>query len=160
MTQAAIERATAAAGVDTLRSFCIGHLPPRFAPALPYTMLCPEPLGVPGELVIDDQRFGPGYDGATLAEYSQLFGLQDLIEAGDLVADRLYLFQYRKFIGLRLGGAPATAPWVRVLQPAEAQSLFPTAEQLLAGVDNSPVVQHAQSGHGGADIDHGHEGVP
>lgn len=115
-----------------LRAFCIGHLPPRFAPALDYTMLCPQPLGVPGELVIADRRFGAGLDGATLAEYSQLFGLQDLIEAGDVVADRLYLFQYRKFIGLQLGGAPATAPWVRVLQPAEAQTLFPTAQQLLA----------------------------
>ena len=118
--------------VSALRAFCIGHLPPRFAPALDYTMLCPQSLGVAGELVIDDRRFGPGCDGAALAEYSQLFGLQDLIEAGDLVADRLYLFQYRKFIGLQLGGAPATAPWVRVLQPAEAQTLFPTAEQLLA----------------------------
>ena len=132
MVQATIERATAAAGVGTLRAFCIGHLPPRFAPALAYTMLCPQPLGVAGELVIDDQRFGPGIDGGALAEYSQLFGLQDLIESGDIVADRLYLFQYRKFIGLQLGGAPATAPWVRVLQPAEAQVLLPSAEQLLA----------------------------
>ncbi|MCY1175552.1 hypothetical protein D9M73_157950 [compost metagenome] len=31
---------------------------------------------------------------------------------------------------------------------------LPTAEQLFAGVDNPPVVQHAQGGHGGADVHH------
>jgi hypothetical protein len=117
---------------STLSAWCIGHVPPRFAPALPYTLLCPQPLGVPGEQVIDDARFGAELHGAALAEYSQLFGLQDLIEAGDVVADRLYLFQYRKFVGLRPGGQAANAPWVRVLRPGEAPALFPSAEQLLA----------------------------
>jgi hypothetical protein len=116
----------------TLRAYCIGHVPPRFAPALPFAMLCPQPLGLKDELVIDDHRFGPGLDGAALAEYSQLFGLQDLIEAGDVVADRLYLFQYRKFVGFRAGGAPATAPWVRIARPAEAAELFPTEAELRA----------------------------
>ncbi len=117
---------------STLRAFCIGHVGPAFVPPIPYTMLCPRPLGLPGEIVIDDGRFGPEMDGAALAEYSQLFGLQDLLEAGDVVADRLYLFQYRKFIGLRDGGMPATAPWVRVARPDEATALFPALQQLQA----------------------------
>ncbi len=135
-------------GSATLRAFCIGHVPPRFAPALPYTMLSPRPLGVAGELVLDDARFGPGLDGAALAEYSQLFGLQDMLEAGDLVADRLYLFQYRKFIGLRAGGSPATAPWVRIARPDEAATLCPTAEQLLAAPQ--PVVVGSMQALGGS----------
>ncbi|MEO5629127.1 MAG: hypothetical protein ABIQ62_05090 [Thermomonas sp.] len=135
-------------GSATLRAFCIGHVPPRFAPALVYTMVSPRPLGVPGELVLSDQRFGPGLDGAALAEYSQLFGLQDMLEAGDLVADRLYLFQYRKFIGLRAGGAPAMEPWVRIARSEEAAMLCPTAEQLLAAPQ--PVVVGSMHALGGS----------
>ncbi|MBL8339941.1 MAG: hypothetical protein JNL30_00620 [Rubrivivax sp.] len=120
------------AAPKTLRAFCIGHVMPVFAPTLPYTMLTPRPLGLRGEIVLADQRFGPGIHGAALAEYSQLFGLQDLLEAGDLVADRLYLFQYRKFIGLREGGLPATAPWLRIAPPAQARALMPTEAELHA----------------------------
>jgi hypothetical protein len=116
----------------TLRAYCIGHVPPVFTPTLPFTMLTPRPLGVRGEIVLADQRFGLGIQGAALAEYSQLFGLQDLLEAGDLVADRLYLFQYRKFIGLREGGLPATAPWLRIAPPAQTRSLMPTEAELHA----------------------------
>lgn len=115
-----------------VRAFCIGHLRPAFEAPLPYTMLVPRALGIAGECVIADQRFGAGIDGAELAEYSQLFALQDLLEAGDLVADRLYLFQYRKFIGFRTGGSPATAPWLRIATPAEAPALMPTMAQLEA----------------------------
>ncbi len=115
-----------------LAAFCIGHQPPCFVSPLPYTMLCPSPLGLPGERVIADQRFGPGVDGGALAEYSQLFGLADLLQAGDVVADRLYLFQYRKFLGLRPGGGPSNAPWLRVLRPDNAALFVPTPEELLA----------------------------
>lgn len=117
---------------DTLRAFCIGHLGPAFTPPIPYTLLCPRPLGTPGEIVIDDDRFGSGVDGPSLAEYSQLFGLQDLIEAGDVVAERLYLFQYRKFLGLRPGGGAANAPWLRVLRPDNAAPFFPRLVELQA----------------------------
>ena len=125
-----VPAAAAASPEAVLSACCIGHLPPCFVPPLPYTMLCPAPLGLPGERVLDDERFGPGIDGGALAEYSQLFGLQDLLEAGDIVADRLYLFQYRKFLGLRPGGAASNAPWVRVLRPDIAPLLFPTWDEL------------------------------
>jgi hypothetical protein len=113
-----------------VRAFCIGHVRPVFEPTLPFTMLCPKALGLPGEVVLPDHRFGPGIQGAVLAEYSQLFGLQDLLEAGDIVADRLYLFQYRKFIGFRAGGQAATAPWLRIAPPDQARTLMPTLEEL------------------------------
>ena len=116
----------------TVRAFCIGHVPPVFAPLLPYTMLCPKPLGLSNELVIADARFGPDINGAMLAEYSQLFGLQDMIEAGDVVADKLYLFQYRKFVGFQFGGTAANAPWVRILKPVQAAALLPNQAQLEA----------------------------
>jgi hypothetical protein len=115
-----------------LRAFCIGHVPPVFTPALPFDMLCPHPLGLPNERVLADDRFGPQADGAALAEYSQLFGLQALLEAGDVVADRLYLFQYRKFLGFRHGGVPANAPWARIASPHEAATLCPGIDELQA----------------------------
>jgi hypothetical protein len=93
-------------------------------------MLCPNPLGMPGELVIPDNRFGEHIDGGCLAEYSQLFRLYELIEAGDVSADRLYLFQYRKFIGFRRGGLPATSPWIRIVGRVEADQLFPSMEAM------------------------------
>jgi hypothetical protein len=115
---------------EVLRAFCIGHVLPRYVSCLPYTMLCPKPLGIRGEIVIPDERFGTAIDGAQLAEYSQLFGLQDRLESGDIVADRLYLFQYRKFVGLRSGGRAANAPWLRVLQIHEADLLMPSLDEL------------------------------
>lgn len=117
-------------GSTALRAFCVGHVAPTFRPSLPYTMLCPRSLGLPGEMVLADERFGAAVHGAALAEYSQLFGLQDLLEAGDVVADRLYLFQYRKFIGFRAGGQASTAPWVRMSSAAEASALMPSLDEL------------------------------
>lgn len=119
--------------MDSVRAFCIGHVPPVFQPGLPYTMLTPRPLGLPGEIVLPDERHAaPGLQGAVLAEYSQLFSLQDMIEAGEIQAQRLYLFQYRKFIGLRAGGLPATAPWVRIAPPGEAGAMMPALQELAA----------------------------
>ncbi len=115
-----------------LKSYCVGHVLPSFPAPIAYEMLSPVPLGIPGECVIDDQRFGQGVDGASLAEYSQLFGLYEMLKAGDVVADELYLFQYRKFLSPNAGGSQATAPWVRVLQPHEADSVFPSPDQLEA----------------------------
>lgn len=131
-----------------VRAFCIGHVRPVFEPTLPYTMLAPKSLGVAGEIVVEDTRFGHGGDGAELAEYSQLFGLAQMIEAGDVVADRLYLFQYRKFIGFRAGGLPATAPWVRIAPPAECATLLPSIDELAAAPH--PVVVGSMFALGGS----------
>ena len=93
-------------------------------------MLCPKPLGTPNELVIEDNRFGDGIDGGTLAEYSQLFALSEMLQSGDVVADDLFLFQYRKFLSPNEGGLQAMAPWVKVLRPHDAAGVFPTEAQL------------------------------
>lgn len=97
---------------------------------MPYQMLCPFSLGVSNELVVDDLRFGSKIDGAALAEYSQLFALAELLSAGDIIADNLYLFQYRKFISPNEGGLQSVAPWVKVLTSEAAGPIFPTLNQL------------------------------
>lgn len=113
-----------------LKIYCIGHALPLFAPPVPFEILCPSPLGVANELVVDDNRFGPSVDGSSLAEYSQLFGLHDRLLSGDIVADDLFLFQYRKFISPSFGGFESVSPWVRVLPPEMAPGIFPSIEQL------------------------------
>jgi hypothetical protein len=113
-----------------LQSFCIGHIPPLFRTPIDFHMLCPASLGMDNEIVIDDNRFGNNIDGGSLAEYSQLFALAEMLSAGDLVADDLFLFQYRKFISPNQGGVPSTASWVRIATAGESESLFPSAGQL------------------------------
>jgi len=113
-----------------LKSFCIGHTAPLFRPDTHFKMVCPFSLGLPGELVVDDNRFNINVDGATLAEYSQLFALSEMIQAGEVVADELFLFQYRKFLSPNFGGAASVSPWIRVLRPDEGVLVFPTLEQL------------------------------
>lgn len=113
-----------------LKSYCVGHTQPHFTPTIDYVMLCPSAVGAVNELIVQDDRFGSEIDGASLAEYSQLFGLCDLLEAGDIVADRLFLFQYRKFISPKVGGQPSMAPWIKILSPQEGAAVFPSMEYL------------------------------
>jgi len=104
---------------------CVGHKTPNFSPLANYLMLCPSSLNMPNELVISDGRFGEEIDGASFAEYSQLFGLAELIKSGEFNAEALYLFQYRKFLSPFLGGFDSKAPWVKILSPKLAIDLFP-----------------------------------
>ena len=76
-----------------MKAYCTGHTVPLFASPISFEMLCPASLGIPNELAIDDGRSGGLVDGGELAEYSQLFGLHDLLLSGDVVAKHLYLFQ-------------------------------------------------------------------
>lgn len=113
-----------------MKAYCIGHTMPLFKPPVFFEMLCPTSLGIPNELVVDDNRFGAGIDGGGLAEYSQLFGLHDLLLSGDVVAEHLFLFQYRKFISTLMGGVESVSPWIRVLMPDTAPAVFPSQVQL------------------------------
>lgn len=116
-----------------ISSYCVGHTTPVFKPPVPFTMLTPKSLGTEREIVIDDHRFGEHIDGSSLAEYSQLFVLAHMLSSGDVTADKLFLFQYRKFLSpQREAGLQANAPWVRVLRPGEASAAFPDQSVLEA----------------------------
>jgi hypothetical protein len=113
-----------------LQSFCIGHIAPFFKPSALFRVVCPRSLGIPNEIVISDERFGSKADGAALSEYSQLFGLSELLKAGDLLADTLHFFQYRKFISPWCAAQNGATQWVNYLAPSDVTSLFPTPDQL------------------------------
>ena len=122
-----------------VKAYCIGHVAPAFEAPIQFQILCPQPTGMKNEIIIDDNRFGQNIDGSSLAEYSQLFGLAKMIEAGDIQADNLFLFQYRKFISPIPGGVEATASWLRILTPETAKPIFPS-DQLLNELDSRIIV--------------------
>jgi hypothetical protein len=108
-----------------IKNICIGHKSPDFNPAIPFLMVSPLSLGMPNEMIFGDDRFGYGVDGRSLAEYSQLFGLLDLINSGEIIANNLFLFQYRKFLSPVNVGYDSVAPWVKVVGPNLASNIFP-----------------------------------
>lgn len=116
--------------MKNIKKICIGHKAPEFKPTDNFIMLCPESTGVHDEIIISDHRFGINYDGASLAEYSQLFGLAEMIKSGDFIADGLYLFQYRKFISPKFGGYDSVASWTKVLSSEMAADFFPDQDSL------------------------------
>jgi hypothetical protein len=118
---------------------CVGHKPPDFTPLAEYLMLCPSSLNMTNEIVISDDRFGKEVDGASFAEYSQLFGLAELINSGDIKVDALYLFQYRKFLSPLTGGFDSIAEWVKILSPRLAIDLFPQ-EAIFEEITNDLIV--------------------
>jgi hypothetical protein len=113
-----------------LKSFCIGHIPTLFSPPIPFTFLSSQPLGLQNEVLISDSRFGTSIDGGSLAEYSQLFGLAELIRSGDVATDRLHLFQYRKFISPRYIHPDNSEDWASRISPDVADTLFPSEGDL------------------------------
>jgi hypothetical protein len=121
------------------KMICVGHKIPDFSPPVDYLMLCPESIGFKNEFVISDRRFGVDYDAASMAEYSQLFGLADLIKSGDFFADYLYLFQYRKFISPMEGGYDSVASWTKVLSPKMAVDMFP-GDDFLSNIKDQLII--------------------
>jgi len=113
-----------------IKKICIGHKPPDFCIPEDTIIACPFSLGLNNEIVISDERFGINKFGSSLAEYSQLFGLMDMIGSGDIVADQVYLFQYRKFITPVNVVYNSVASWVKVLSPKMAEGAFPSDEML------------------------------
>jgi len=117
--------------VSNFGAYCIGHLPPRYEIPFQYTMLSPQSLGMSNQLVISDNRFDNSVDGSSLAEYSQLFALSEMIQSGEIANEYLYLFQYRKFISpIFNGGLASTATWLRILTDSECTIHFPTEHGL------------------------------
>ncbi|MEO7794580.1 MAG: hypothetical protein ABIV06_07375 [Thermoanaerobaculia bacterium] len=115
-----------------IRAFCLGHRPAIFSPGIDFTMVTPVPLGLPGEIVVADGSYPHGEDGA-LSEYAQFFGLAERLAAGDVVADSLYLFQYRKFLSFIQGPRRSTnIPYAFVAGAAAAGELMPSLDHLQA----------------------------
>jgi hypothetical protein len=111
-----------------IKHICIGHKAMDYSPNVDYMYLTPISLGIHNEFVIEDTRFGENVNGQSLSEYSQLFGLMDMIKSGEVNADYLHLFQYRKFLSPTNGGYNSIASWVKILTPDMATKFFPKEE--------------------------------
>ncbi len=115
-----------------MRSFCVSHRGPVFAPGLPFTHVSAAASAQPRQLIVPDDAFGAPLHGAILSEYTQLFGLAEELgrQAGD-PGEHIHIFQYRKFLSLRPGGRRSdNMPYAFAVPGSEAAALFPTEDQL------------------------------
>jgi len=97
-------------------------------------MVSPASFGSAAEIVVPDDRYGPGFHGSILSEYTQLFGLAEHLENAAGKPANVYLFQYRKFVTCRQGARRSSnVPHAFVTDPSEAGGLFPGPE-VLAGL--------------------------
>lgn len=133
----------------TLQAFCIGHKRPMFEPQAPFTMVCPFPLGLPGEIVISEDLFGPAFHGSILSEYTQLFGLAERLKGLPERPDALYLFQYRKLISRRPGNRLSTnMPYAHACTAEEAARLYlsgPGSDSLATQLLTGPALRHPRT---------------
>ncbi len=113
-----------------MRFYCVGHKPAAFQPSQDFISLSPVPIpGVDG-VVIPDKHFGDTFDGHILSEYTQLFGLADLLADADQ-SEYIYIFQYRKFVSFRQSRLrAANGDWVFVSTPDGVAALFPSDAEL------------------------------
>ncbi len=119
----------------TIKFFCIGHLPPLFKPAEPFTFVSPNTNQSLASLVIPDDSLGPTCDGKILSEYTQLFGLADHLMITK-ERHKLYLFQYRKFVSLSPGAIKASnMSYAYASDANEALTIFPRYSDLSALMD-------------------------
>ena len=112
--------------------FCVGHAAPIFSVSQQYLLVAPETSDHPDGLVISDDYFGEMFDGKILSEYTQLFALADHLEDHHSDSpERVYIFQYRKFLSLQSTPTASTNnPWSFVATREQAQQIFPSMDTL------------------------------
>lgn len=115
-----------------MRLFCIGHKPPAFQLAHDYTFVTPNPVPGLNNLHVPDDKYGPGFDGRIVAEYTQLRALADMLEQ-EGADDDIYIMQYRRFLGVeRPLRISSNLPFAYATRPVEAPGLFPGKSDLRA----------------------------
>ena len=115
-----------------MQLLCIGHKAPAFSPHAPFHFITPHAIEGYPSIVIPDDYLGEVYNGRILSEYTQLFVLADKVEM-ERSSEPLYLFQYRKFLAAREPQHRSTNfTYAFSCKPDEAESIFPTLEELRA----------------------------
>lgn len=109
--------------------FCVGHVLPVFEVDFEYVLLSPRKLREKNNIVIPD-NFGVHKGKRVLSEYQQLFVLADML-AEKSASERLYIFQYRRFIST-CKDAPASEnmPYLRYCRSDEVKNYFPKIDAL------------------------------
>jgi hypothetical protein len=96
------------------------------------------------QIIVPDDIFGPKYHGSILSEYTQLFGLAGILE-GSPKDERIYIFQYRKFLSLMKGSQlSSNMPYVYACLPEEGEKLFPSHLDLQGLMDEFVIGQPIQ----------------
>ena len=110
--------------------YCIGHVLPAFSIPQDFSYVGPVVCDKATKtIVITCESLGEAFNGRFLSEYTQLFGLADML--GPRTSGSLYLFQYRKFISLQCGTRKSTnIPYAYASLGDEAEKLFPNISEL------------------------------
>ena len=114
-----------------MRLFCIGHKAPLITPNLLYTHISPVVIAGTSQLIIPDDKFGARFHGSILSEYTQLLGLAEFLKDAPAF-EKIYIFQYRKFISFRPGlQLSINQPYSYASPPNEGVELFPRPDEFL-----------------------------
>ena len=113
-----------------MKYYCIGHKVPIFSPDSPYTHVSPVVCQEINQLIIPENLYGEKFHGSVLSEYTQLFGLAEFLKDSS-GSEKLYIFQYRKFISFRPGiKRSKNQPYSFACSPEEGGTLFPSKVEL------------------------------
>jgi len=113
-----------------MKYYCIGHKAPIFPIGSPYTHVSPVVSPGINQLIIPDNIYGEKFHGSILSEYTQLFGLAEFLKDSSTL-EKLYIFQYRKFISFRPGAQISTnQPHSFACSSEEGGTLFPSKVEL------------------------------
>ncbi len=114
-------------------SLCVSHRAPVFQFNEPYTLVCPVDCGVPNQIIAPENWLGERYSGKIISEYTQLFALSDIFQKNPCQYTHVHIFQYRKFISLKIDGEiSVNMPYARTIQPAYAYKIFPSMNELIS----------------------------
>jgi len=114
-----------------MKFYCVSHKPPAFEIEIDYTHFCSKDLGLNNQVIIPDDFYGESFHGDILSEYTQLFGLADFLSRNENPQEKIYIFQYRKFITTKPANQVSTnMPYAHAYLPLEAKKYFPTTSDL------------------------------
>lgn len=108
-----------------MRLFCIGHKPPAYQLEHDFTFVTPNPVPGLNIMHVPDDRYGAGFDGHVVSEYTQLRALAEMLEQ-EGSNDDVYIMQYRRFLGVEQPlRVSSNLSYAYATRPVEAPGMFP-----------------------------------
>lgn len=133
-----------------MKFYCVSHKPPTFQTVEKFTLCSSRDHGYENQITIPDDFYGEKFHGDILSEYTQLFGLADYLNKNENQDERIYIFQYRKFITIKSARqVSSNVPYLHAYSPIEAPIYFPAVVSLseLPGLLIGPVVKFKSVAH-------------
>jgi hypothetical protein len=127
-----------------MKIYCVSHKSPTFQSVDNFILCSSKKHGFAREIIIPDDFYGEIFHGDILSEYTQLFGLADYLSTNENSEEKIYIFQYRKFITTKQAFQRSTnIPYLYSYSPSDASTYFPTISELsnLSGLLVGPIAK-------------------